>query len=75
MLNQVLLLSASLGIQNTRVAVIVVLHCGSPKCDRKQCSPGLQVLCVLYLHYNVANDMEIPGTNRFITKGFEMVQH
>ena len=36
-------------------------------------SPGVKVLCVLYLHYNSHyNDMEIPGTKRFVPKGFEM---
>ena len=38
-------------------------------------SPRVQILCVLYLHYNVAftfiNDMEIPETKGFIPKGFE----
>ena len=40
-------------------------------------SPGVKILCVLYLHYNVAftfkiNDMEIPKTKRFNPKGFEL---
>ena len=39
-------------------------------------SPGIKILCVLYLHDNVAfiflNDMEIPATKRFISKGFEL---
>ena len=39
-------------------------------------SPGVKILCVLYLQYNVAftdlNDMEIPETKPFIPKGFEL---
>ena len=40
-------------------------------------SPGIKMLCALYSHDNVAltillNDMEIPGTKRFIPKGFEL---
>ena len=39
-------------------------------------SPEDKILCVLYLHYNVAftfiNDMEIPETKCFIPKGFEL---
>ena len=37
-------------------------------------SPRDKILCVLYLHYNVAftfKCMEIPETKRFIPKGFE----
>ena len=37
-------------------------------------SPGVKILCVLYLHYNVAFSfkcMEIPETKSFIPKGFE----
>ena len=36
--------------------------------------PGVKIVCVLYLHYNVAFtcDMEIPETKRFIPKGFEL---
>ena len=37
--------------------------------------PGVKILCVLYLHYNVAFSfkcMEIPETKRFIPKGFEL---
>ena len=40
-------------------------------------SPGVKILCVLYLHYNVAfwahlNDMEIPETKRFFPKMSEL---
>ena len=38
-------------------------------------SPGDKILCVLYLHYNVAftfKCMEIPETKSFIPKGFEL---
>ena len=38
-------------------------------------SPGIKILCVLYLHYNVAFSfkcMEIPKTKSFIPKGFEL---
>ena len=38
-------------------------------------SPGVKILCVLYLHYNVAFSfkcMEIPETKSFIPKGFEL---
>ena len=36
-------------------------------------SPGVKILCVVYLHYNVAfwahlNDMEIPETKRFFSE-------
>ena len=31
-----------------------------------------KILRLLYLHCNVANDMEKPGTKRFISKGFEL---
>ena len=38
-------------------------------------SPGVKILCVLYLHHNVhsrLSDMKIPETKRFILKGFEL---
>jgi len=38
-------------------------------------SPGVKIICVLYVHYNVvftSNDMENPETKRFIPKGFEL---
>ena len=38
-------------------------------------SPGVKILCVLYLHYNVAftfKCMKIPETKRFIPRGFEL---
>ena len=38
-------------------------------------SPGVKILCVLYLHYNVAftfKCMEIPEIKSFIPKGFEL---
>ena len=38
-------------------------------------SPGVKILCVLYLHFNVAftfDDMEIPETKLFIPRGFEV---
>ena len=38
-------------------------------------SPGVKILCVLYLHYNVAftfKCMEIPETKSFISRGFEL---
>ena len=38
-------------------------------------SPGVKILCVLYLHYNVAftfKCMEIPETKSFIPRGFEL---
>ena len=38
-------------------------------------SPGVKILCVLYLHYNVAftfKCMEIPKTKSFIPRGFEL---
>ena len=38
-------------------------------------SPGVKILCVLYLHYNVAFSfkcMEIPETNSFNPKRFEL---
>ena len=38
-------------------------------------SPGVKILCVLYLHYNVAFSfkcMEIPETKSFNPKGFEL---
>ena len=38
-------------------------------------SPGIKILCVFYLHYNVAfifKCMEIPETKSFIPKGFEL---
>ena len=38
-------------------------------------SAGVKILCVLYLHYNVAFSfkcMEIPETKSFISKGFEL---
>ena len=38
-------------------------------------SPRVQVLCLLYSHYNVAFSfkcMEIPETKSFIPKGFEL---
>ena len=56
-------------------------HCDSHRPIRlTQCctqfkSPGVKILCVLYLHYNVAFSfkcMEIPETKSFIPKGFEL---
>ena len=38
-------------------------------------SPMVKILCVLYLHHNVAFSfkcMEIPGTKSFTPKGFEL---
>ena len=38
-------------------------------------SPGIKILCVLYLHYNVVFSfkcLEIPETKSFIPKGFEL---
>ena len=39
-------------------------------------SPGVKIPCVLHLHYvawhSRLNDMEIPETNRFNPKGFEL---
>ena len=36
-------------------------------------SPGVKILCVLYLNYNVTfTFMEIPEAKRFIHKGFEL---
>ena len=40
-----------------------------------QIAPGVKILCVLYLHHNVAfkiNDMEIPEAKRFIPRGSEL---
>ena len=59
----------------------VVLYCAPHRPIRlTQCctqfkSLGVKILCVLYLHYNVAFSfkcMEIPETKSFIPKGFEL---
>ena len=45
------------------------------QCCTKFKSPGVKILCVLYLHHNVhsqLNDMEIFKTKRFTPKGFEL---
>ena len=45
------------------------------QCCTQSKSPGVEILCVLYFHYNFAFSfkcMEIPETKSFIPKGFEL---
>ena len=56
-----------------------MLHTPNRSIRLTQCtqfkSPGVKILCVLYLHYNAAFSfkcMEMPETKSFIPKGFEL---
>ena len=55
-------------------ASLAVMNLFSMGCAQFK-SPGVKILYLLYLHYNVAFSfkcMEIPETKRFIPKGFEL---
>ena len=64
----------------TAVCFLFLLKLKWPKDKRIQCytqfkSPGAKILRVLHLHSNVTftlKDIEIPGTKRFIPKGFDL---
>ena len=63
--------------ENVHPTILMYRPIRLTQCCTQFKSPGVKILCVLYLHYNVAfwahlNDMEIPETKRFIPNVFEL---